>query len=321
MHCKHNYHTSAGLHWICAIAAALVMSSCAASASGEDTPDGGVPVSFSALTGWNEADGGDNAEGNTAKGTRLAEGTDGLAFEKGDAIGVFAYKNDSSTPDFMNNQKVTYDGTAWSYSPTKYWPQVGDVAFYSFYPFSSSHASDLVEPSVKWENIGNEDIMWAKNETAPSTRPVAFQFQHKLMKIKIKLIKGEGFGENTELTRFDVLGGDDSNKLAKDASLNIRTGELAFVKDDKYTINMLGGETTLSIPDDGKEFCLFTNPLRKIKIALSTSMMDYPDVCIDLLDGDASKFYKVSITIHGTKISVSVNNLWIDNTIGDQIIE
>ena len=193
MHCKHNYHTSAGLHWFCAIAAALALSSCAASVGGEDAPDGGVPVSFSALTGWNEADGGDKADG-----TRLADGTDGLAFENGDAIGVFAYKNDSSTPDFMNNQKVTYDGMAWSYSPTKYWPQNDDIlSFYATSPYNAITGGDITvtstdggHPTVNYDNT-RADVDWtvAKREAvtcAAGKNGVALDFKHLTARVKFK---------------------------------------------------------------------------------------------------------------------------------------
>lgn len=74
----------------------------------------------------------------------------GATFVSGDAFAVFSYyhdngvfSNSSSTPDFMLNQRVEYDGTAWSYSPIKYWPNEtgGNVSadtdrlsFFAYYP-------------------------------------------------------------------------------------------------------------------------------------------------------------------------------------------
>lgn len=59
--------------------------------------------------------------------------TDGLKTTDGDlktaGFGVFAYYTDNgkyddnlSTPNFMYNEQVTSDGTKFSYSPVKYWP-------------------------------------------------------------------------------------------------------------------------------------------------------------------------------------------------------
>ena len=46
----------------------------------------------------------------------------------GNAFGVFAYYtadsyyNDGVRPDFMYNEKISWNGSSWTYSPVKYWP-------------------------------------------------------------------------------------------------------------------------------------------------------------------------------------------------------
>ena len=153
-------------------------------------PDGdGIPVSFSALSNWN------------ADGTRLSEGSDGEStkFENGDAIGVFAYKNDSSTPDFMNNQRVTFDGTAWNYSPTKYWPQNDDdrLSFYAYYPWHESTDGSIVKAASSSANKltidyccpnADIDLMASEkkeNETLQANRgKVPFAFHHLLARVR-----------------------------------------------------------------------------------------------------------------------------------------
>ena len=59
---------------------------------------------------------------------------DGIDHSK-DGFGVFAYYTDSkqysqgATPNFMYNQQVLWDGSAWKYEPVKYWPnEYGDAA-------------------------------------------------------------------------------------------------------------------------------------------------------------------------------------------------
>ena len=74
----------------------------------------------------------------------------GDLFVDGDAFAVYCYyhdngsfNNNSSTPNFMLNQLVEYDGSDWTYSPIKYWPNEtgGDVSattdrlsFFAYYP-------------------------------------------------------------------------------------------------------------------------------------------------------------------------------------------
>ena len=63
--------------------------------------------------------------GTTRSGLHGTLTTDQL---KSDAFGVFAYYTDNvpysqtSTPDFMYNQKVTFSDPNWVYTPLKYWP-------------------------------------------------------------------------------------------------------------------------------------------------------------------------------------------------------
>lgn len=313
---QQQYHLHQSWLWLLLLPL-LCLSSCSGAEDvleidDSNTSSSKTPIIFSATDDWSDL----------AK-TRA---TNTSSFKQGDEIGVYAYHLPSNTwgndvQEFMVNQKVEYNGSTWTYSPIKYWPQVGNITFYSFYPLENSQISDSNVPIIKWSNIGNMDIMWAKYENGTSSTPINLPFQHKLMKIKLKLMKGDGYGENTELLRCNILGGDDTNKLAKEASLNLKTGEITFDTNNTYTINILGEKTALSIPDMGYEHCLYINPLRKIRIALSTSNMDYPDISVVLPDGGTNKFYTISITIHGTNISVNVNHLWTDNTIDDQIIE
>ena len=70
-----------------------------------------------------------------------------------DGFGVFAYHTDgdvysnTSIPNFMYNQKVTYDGSKWTYEPVKYWPnefgdaaksdQIDYVTFFAYAPWTN----------------------------------------------------------------------------------------------------------------------------------------------------------------------------------------
>ena len=74
-----------------------------------------------------------------ATGTLTTEMLKNTAVSKG--FGVFGYyTNDepygpSAKPDFMYNQQVSFTGSAWDYSPIKYWPN----------NFGTSAASDAID--------------------------------------------------------------------------------------------------------------------------------------------------------------------------------
>ena len=74
-----------------------------------------------------------------------------------DTMGVFAcytgavkYDLSSVSPDFMYNQKVTYDGSNWAYSPVKYWPNNSNeyISFFSYYPYVSSEKAAKAEDGI-----------------------------------------------------------------------------------------------------------------------------------------------------------------------------
>lgn len=140
-----------------------------------------IPVSFSALSHWD------------APQTRLAEdaSSNTVSFTPGDAIGVFAYHNGSTTPNFMNNQKVTFDGTNWTYAPMKYWPQSkGDnLSFYAYYPESGNikFLSTTPIPSFTYDaKLADTDVLAAVSQglsLASNGKTVPLSFVHLLAKV------------------------------------------------------------------------------------------------------------------------------------------
>ena len=154
---QQQHHLRQSWLWLMLLPLLITLPSC----SGTDADDAGklpaastMPISFTALSKWDEA----QAKSSSAPHTRLSEDatTNAVSFSKNDAIGVFAYLNDSDTPNFMNNQKAVCtsdDGSSWSYSPVKYWPNndTDALSFYAYYPHRDSSDGD----TIKVEPISN----------------------------------------------------------------------------------------------------------------------------------------------------------------------
>ena len=113
------------------------------------------------------------------------------ALKKADAgFGVFATYSGTANyseanNNFMTNEKITWDGSAWSYSPVKYWPnptngQTADaqkVSFFAYAPYADPGTTETVgitgfsiDPTTKHnlvhygfsneKNVHNVDLMW-----------------------------------------------------------------------------------------------------------------------------------------------------------------
>lgn len=164
----------------------MALCACAGDEANTPTPSGNdTPVSFSASDKWNNDE------------TRLVEDDKTTSFSAGDNIGVFAYKGTSQTPDFMNNQRVTYDGSAWSYSPIKYWPQNEGLSFYAYYPWRESTDGSTIKAESSSDNKltinyccpnANIDLMASdKNEDqklSTNKGQTSFSFQHLLARVR-----------------------------------------------------------------------------------------------------------------------------------------
>lgn len=133
------------------------------------------------------------------------------SFENGDVIGLYAttYENEVAMPlqisgNWINNEALTYDGSAWLGRRTFYWAE-GLMDVYGYYPY--------MEPTVinkhKWAVQTDQsltategalspyeasDFLWAKAEgVSQEDGSVQLQFKHMCSKVVIKLVKGEEY--------------------------------------------------------------------------------------------------------------------------------
>lgn len=178
---------------------------------------------------------------------------------KTSGFGVFAYytgetawENYSSkqTPNFMNNTKVTYNSTEWTYSPVKYWPNNKDhkVSFFAYAPYQDNLTTgniklnanepkiDFIVPSNVTEHV---DLLWnntshidkIKNGTSSNVNiaeKVTFNFCHALSRIGFTLqaavdqiAAGGTLDANTTITLNSITIGDNTTGFYTNGTLNL----------------------------------------------------------------------------------------------------
>ena len=142
------------------------------------------------------------------------------------SFGVFAYyTNDgvyaegTSTPNFMFDQIVKWNGSAWAYSPLKYWPNeaTDHLSFFAYAPHTTESNTNIVldgftntsasAPVLKYtlaENLADHvDLLWATPVKDQTNQKIAdkvkFTFNHALSRIGFKAVAviDEINGENT----------------------------------------------------------------------------------------------------------------------------
>lgn len=123
----------------------------------------------------------------------------------------------NQTMNFMYNQKVTLDGSAWKYFPLKYWPNNdGDkVSFFAYAPHNVTGADPIddqaqVNFTVQDAVASQKDLVVADAVTNKTKQDIAgtvdFTFKHMLARV------GLNVEAMFDLVNGDVTGKPDSNK-------------------------------------------------------------------------------------------------------------
>lgn len=121
-------------------------------------------------------------------------------WEAGDAIGIFAFAEgtDVTSEDYyINNVKLTYDGTSWTSATPLYWPKDGKkLRFYACYPYNAMDGVKGFDFHVKMDqradtdkksNLDLSDLMMGSSIWLPSGSPVELRFSHYACMVELKL--------------------------------------------------------------------------------------------------------------------------------------
>lgn len=131
---------------------------------------------------------------------------------------VATFNTTSSTPNYMWNQKVTYETSSWTYSPTKYWPNNTNdrLSFMAYAPYqalvdgdASSGDTGVTIPSASTQGtptiklslldaakmvdlVADMQYDLAQGNSTGTANPstVSFMFEHLLTRVAFEVVLG-----------------------------------------------------------------------------------------------------------------------------------
>lgn len=127
-------------------------------------------------------------------------------------FGVFSkYTGTASFPNF-DNQKVTWQGTKWTYSPLKFWPTQGQIDFLAYAPYKEDQKlnenTTTFDFTVENKVADQKDLLWAnaKDQAKTDKEPVKFTFNHALSRLgyTVKLYGNYSSEDATNKAKFNL---------------------------------------------------------------------------------------------------------------------
>lgn len=231
--------------------------------------------SFSDNSSKNEAISFDGYLGRSAvavNGTRGSEETKETLKTKG--FGVFgnyiADAGQTSDANFFKNQKVTFSGTKWTYTPLKYWPTNGKIDFLAYAPYDKSttltDGSKINNFTVSETIADQTDLLWAKatgqitdNFEGTTNKKVKFQFHHALSRLGYTVKLSGNYSDNATFTlkKITLAGSPDENTKAFYAKGTIDLAKTGTKEELSKTNTATGLWTATPSADNKQNFSWF----------------------------------------------------------------
>ena len=151
------------------------------------------------------------------------------AFESGDKIGLYVVETPAPlqvSGNYVNNLQATFNDSQWTGDSGLRWPSTESVCdIYAYYPFmevSKITAAPFSVQEDQSEGFGACDFLWGKAASAAyTTDAIPVQFNHKLSKITLKLVKSESYvGDLPSDAVFYV------HSTVPDATVDLTTGSV-----------------------------------------------------------------------------------------------
>lgn len=231
--------------------------------------------SFSDNSSKNEAISFDGYLGRSAvavNGTRGSEETKETLKTKG--FGVFgnyiADAGQTSDANFFKNQKVTFSGTKWTYTPLKYWPTNGKIDFLAYAPYVNgtelTDGSKINNFTVSETIADQTDLLWAKatgqitdNFEGTTNKKVKFQFHHALSRLGYTVKLSGNYSDNATFTlkKITLAGSPDENTKAFYAKGTIDLAKTGTKEELSKTNTATGLWTATPSADNKQNFSWF----------------------------------------------------------------
>lgn len=121
------------------------------------------------------------------------EGVLRTAFEKDDAIGIFAYRGEETEPVYTN-VKYTYDGSAWA-SDKAITSDGTQLKYYAYYPYKDGVTDpsqlDITVSADQTGGFSKDDVLTAQNTTAEADADnVTLTFKHAFAMVQVGIKSG-----------------------------------------------------------------------------------------------------------------------------------
>ena len=148
-----------------------------------------------------------------------------------DGFGVFGNYSEESEgtttaygDNWFKNQKVTYETSAWTYNPLKYWLPKGHIDFLAYAPHvggTTLKNKSCIDFTVEGEVAKQKDLLWAnaanktKDNISNTGNKVKFQFAHALSRLGYTVKLNHDYtGTTFTLKKITLAGSDDGTENA-----------------------------------------------------------------------------------------------------------
>jgi uncharacterized protein (TIGR02145 family) len=206
-------------------------------------------------------------------------------FETGDVIGLSVVR---AGGDHVTNEKMTYDGAA--FSSDLNWYENGEEAstLKAYYPYVEGEALPtrfIVETDQSRGTAASDFVSAVKENVLPSANAVSMVFRHQLSRLVITLKNNVGAAVESvmfeEFVPVANIGADLTAKVADGAKWQPMT---AFGKDDKYYL-IVPGQTV--------------KPVVKVTVGGKVLTQQLAEVSLE-----AGKQYSVSIVVNKDELKI-----------------
>lgn len=210
-------------------------------------------------------------------GTEFPDGTQNL-------FAVTSYKGNSAPAlyddAYFDNKAVESDDDGiLRFTAPQYYPVNGEkLYFYAYSPVNVARytvGSGPAVPTVEWTLTGQEDIMYARDETGIPIASVGtvqaqpfLEFHHLLKQVRFKLVQGPGFGDNISATKISV------KNTSTQVTLDLITGKVTF--SDVQPLS-LSGDFIIQSADKATPIsdCLLCEPGAELEIEVVAQNVVY----------------------------------------------